>query len=380
MADCRRCKSALPDAAVFCPACGAKQEVIHSRRTRGNGTGTVYKRPSGKWQAEVTLAWDKAEKRRLPRTKGGFATKKEALAYLPILAHRENRKRVTLNDHYQAWEAGSLPNLSKSKQTAYKIAWGKLAEIAFRDMGLIKIGDLQDVVDRKGTSYYTKRDMKVLLSHLYTRAAAQQDVATNLASFIELPPLEEDEPTPFTGDEQKLLWKDYAEGNIFTGYILLMIYSGMMPGELIKATKDMIKWDRQVIEGAGIKTKERKKTPLIIADIIVPVLTALCRYSDTDALLSMKRNDFYDAFDATLRRCGCRDLTPYACRHTTATALSLNDIAPSVIQKVMRHAKFATTQRYIHIDTAPMLAALNKTLGQFNSTTDQLHTEESGMQ
>ena len=59
-------------------------------------------------------------------------------------------------------------------------------------------------------------------------------------------------------------------------------------------------------------------------------------------------------------RCKCRPLTPYACRHTTASALTLQDIPPSVIQEVMRHTKFTTTQRYIHIGVAPMLDAVNK--------------------
>lgn len=368
-----------PDA-NYCPHCGVELHPKRAKRTRGNGTGTVYKTKSGKWQAEVVVGWDKVSKRRIRRTKGGFLTKKEALAYIPILMQRPEPKRVTLADHHQVWESSSLLKLSKSKQTAYRIAWGKLADIAYRDISTLKIEDLQGVVDGKGTSYYTKRDMKVLLSHLYNRAVAQQDVLVNLAKYIELPPLQEEEPVPFSEEEQKLLWKDYAEGNTFTGYILLMIYSGMMPGELFKAKKSMIDWDRQVIEGAGIKTKERKKTPLIIADIMIPVLKSLCEYSESDALLTMKRNDFYDVFDATLRRCGCRDLTPYACRHTTATALSLNDIPPSIVQKVMRHAKYETTERYIHIDTAPMLDALNKTLGKFEPTTNPLPIENAKTQ
>lgn len=74
----------------------------------------------------------------------------------------------------------------------------------------------------------------------------------------------------------------------------------------------------------------------------------------------MWRDAFYDAFHDTLRQCGCRPLTPYSCRHTTATALALGDIAPSVIQEVMRHTKFSTTQRYIHPDSSSMLDAVNK--------------------
>lgn len=51
-----------------------------------------------------------------------------------------------------------------------------------------------------------------------------------------------------------------------------MIYSGMMPGELMQAEKKMTHWDTQEIIGCGLKTKKRKETPIVIADIVVPVL------------------------------------------------------------------------------------------------------------
>ena len=31
-----------------------------------------------------------------------------------------------------------------------------------------------------------------------------------------------------------MIWSAYDSGDIFSGYILLMIYTGMMPGELLK--------------------------------------------------------------------------------------------------------------------------------------------------
>ena len=39
---------------------------------------------------------------------------------------------------------------------------------------------------------------------------------------------------------------------------------------------------------------------------------------------------------------------------------ALGNIATSVIQTVMRHAKFSTTQRYIHPDRSAALAAVNQ--------------------
>lgn len=70
----------------------------------------------------------------------------------------------------------------------------------------------------------------------------------------------------------KNIWEDYGKGNLISKYILLMIYSGMMPGELMQAEKNMTHWDTQEIIGCGLKTKKRKETPIVIADIVVPVL------------------------------------------------------------------------------------------------------------
>lgn len=42
--DCIKCKSPLPEGALYCPMCGKKQ--VQERRKalkRANGTGTVYK-------------------------------------------------------------------------------------------------------------------------------------------------------------------------------------------------------------------------------------------------------------------------------------------------------------------------------------------------
>ena len=76
----------------------------------------------------------------------------------------------------------------------------------------------------------------------------------------------------FSEEELKNIWEDYGKGNLISGYILLMIYSGMMPGELMQAEKKMTHWDTQEIIGCGLKTKKRKETPIVIADIVVPVL------------------------------------------------------------------------------------------------------------
>lgn len=360
---CIKCKKELPEEAVYCPACGKKQ-VSSSRKAtkRGNGTGSVYKRKDGGWIAVKVLGYrlDEDQRARPVRvSKGGFTTKKEALEYLPLLTGQKVKKKSTLASLWEGWSTSYMTKLSASKQTHYKTAYAKIESIAYTDIDQLTISDLQEVVDEQAPTYYPARDIKNLLSHLYKRAEAQQDVNSNLSEFIVLPDFEEAERKPFTEIELKALWKNYGDGEKLTGYILLMIYSGMMPGELFNTRKDMIDWGRQCIIGAGLKTKKRKETPIVIADMMLPVLHDLCNFSHSDMLIDIRRDDFYKKFEQIVIGCTGRKLTPYSCRHTTATALALGNIAPSVIQEVMRHTKFSTTQRYIHVDTDSMLGAVN---------------------
>lgn len=56
-------------------------------RTRGNGQGTVFKMPNGKWRAEITRGWREVRaadgttrKKRIVKTKSGFKFKRDAIA------------------------------------------------------------------------------------------------------------------------------------------------------------------------------------------------------------------------------------------------------------------------------------------------------------
>lgn len=362
---CKKCKQQIPNDSKFCNLCGTSQtESLKKKsggRKRGNGTGSVVKDGSS-WKAIVTIGWHEVNGKLRPvrRTKQGFKTKKEALEYIPTLRNEKRKKKCTLHILYNAWSTSAMLKLSKSKQTAYKIAYKKIADIEYYNIADLTIEDLQRVIDTKATSYYTARDIKVLLSHLYKRACAQQDVLSNLAEYIVLPKLEESKQENFTEAEINQLWNAYAGGDNFIGYILLMIYSGMMPGELMKLEKSMIHLETQEIIGCGLKTKKRKETPIVIADAVIPVIQHLTELVEGDKILPYDKDMFYSEYHAALSRAGVRNLDPYSCRHTTATALALGNIAPSVIQEVMRHSKITTTQRYIHVDTAPMLQAVNQ--------------------
>ena len=366
MSTCIKCKADLPGGALFCPACGKKQITGEKRkcvRSRPNGTGSVYKR--GKtWECAVVLGYiiqDDGKRKAIRPTKGGFKTKKEAMEYLPQLRAVQPRKTPTVNDLWERYKATKkYIKLGDSRKEKYDIAWKKLESLWFCPIDQLTTFDLQDTVDANADTYYPARDLKNLLSKLYQVALPDQYVTVNLSKFIELPDLNAKEQDAFNADEIAALWEDYAIGNWWTGYLLLMAYTGMMPGELRDARKTHIDWVGKQIKGAGKKTATRRETPIVLADIILPVLADLCNHTPGDKLIRINKDNFYAVYYETLARAGCRRLTPYACRHTAATALALKNIPPSIIQKVMRHAKFSTTEKYIHISIDPMLEAVNK--------------------
>ena len=86
-----------------------------------------------------------------------------------------------------------LLKLSKSKQTAYAIAWDKWAALAARRIDSLTVQDIRAVVADKAPTYYTARDMRVVLQHLYDLAGADGWVNRDLPSYIILPALEEKE-------------------------------------------------------------------------------------------------------------------------------------------------------------------------------------------
>ena len=331
-------------------------------RTRANGTGTAVQR--GKtWQARAIVGWkiSKDGTHKVPdwRTKDGFLTKKAALNYCTtLLAQKERPKKApSLHHYWLLYEKQKLPLLSESKRTAYRIAWGRMQAIQTVKVDVLTVSDLCGLV--KGLTYYPARDVKVLLNHLFELAGADGWVKKDLPSYIELPKLKETEREPFTQDEQKQLWKSYEDGNEFAAVPLIMIYTGMMPGELMKLTVEMLDLEHNRIKGVGIKTEVRKASDVYLPDAIVPVLQSVSE-GKTGKIWRVNKDRFYVLYYEALEAAGTRKLSPYSCRHTTATALAIDqNIAPQTVKKIMRWSSTKMLDRYAHPDDKAALTAVN---------------------
>ena len=365
---CTKCKQETVQGAIFCPWCGKKLTTTKKGRTksRGNGTGTAFKRGST-WTAQVVvdrvIVSDDKPPRKVTRSKSGFKTREDALRYCPVLKNGTAKPDLapTLAHYWDVYQTGPYEALSQSKQWAYNAAWKKLKTISQAHIDQLTVADLQKVVSDHCPTYYTARDVKVVLTALYRIAAAEGYVRQEVPTFINLPKMDETERTPFSETEQAALWKLYESGDMRAAIPLLMIYTGMMPGEAIKLTVDNIDLDNRLITGVGMKTKVRKATPIVLADSIVPVGEALIEHAQPNGKIwKGKKEPFYARYYEALAAAGCRQLSPYSCRHTTATALAITEgIAPQTVRKVMRWSNSRMLDRYAHPDHNDALAAVN---------------------
>lgn len=338
------------------------------QKMRGNGQGTAFRRGST-WTACVTIGWIQPSdpskpKKPIRKTKGGFATKKEAIAYCPTLlagGYEKQAEAPRLSAYWKTYSEGKMTELSKGKQSAYRTAWNKLKSIHDVRVDAITVDLMQKTVSEACKTFDPAKDCRSLLTNLFELAASERWTARELPSFITLPEHEEKERIPFNADEQKKIWAAYDNGDIRAARHLLMIYSGMMPGELQILKVENIDLDNKIILRSGLKTKIRKRTPVVLADCIIPVVQDLIDHAQPSGYI-WKRNEklWYDEYYAVLQENECRKLSPYSCRHTTATALAVDqNVAPQTIKKIMRWSTAKLLDHYAHPETEDALEGVN---------------------
>lgn len=360
---CLKCKKEIPEGSAFCNHCGTPQKATQRpHKQRGNGHGSVYKR-GDKWAAEVTLGYyldESGKRKRKVRRKCGFEKKKDALAFLETLRSSAAPPQAsTVADLYAMYHAEAERKLSHSKLQAYEIAWKKISGlVGFRKITALTVPELQQVTDAAGSSYYTKRDIKNLLSHLYGIAIRDDMTDKNRAQYIQLPQHETAERTIFSEDEIAVLWSHSDQ--YVVQHILVMIYTGMRPAEILGLKVENIQLAEHYMTG-GVKSRKSKARKIIIPDRIAQTVAQLVRAAEGDRLSNYTKHGFYDAWNACREALSLRaELTPYCCRHTYITRLTALKVSPAMLQELVGHEDYETTLEYTHLSIADRLAEVNR--------------------
>lgn len=344
MANCRKCKAALPENAKFCHLCGTNQtqEKQRKTRTRGNGTGTAFKRSNGTWTALKTLEWridEEGKKHRITASKGGFKTKKEALNYLPHLSaqtKQEKRKAITFKEVYELWEPIHEKSKTKSTMDCYRAAMKKFASLWYEPFGEITVDDLQECMDET-PGKRTQQNMKAVCGLLYKYAIPRNLATLNMGQYLVVGGEDGIGKEGLPLDALEKLKKNVGKVD-YADYIVAQCYLGFRPSELLEL--DAANYDRKnkAFTG-GAKTEAGRNRIVTVSPKIQSTVDRLterkvsgpvfCDSDGTAMTIEKYRQHFYEALEA----CGIdnpiievngvnrRKYTPHSCRHTFSTLM-----------------------------------------------------------
>ena len=364
---CSNCGNKSKKEFRFCPECGApllNATAVKQKNTkkRGNGQGSVYQLANGKYAAVVTLGYtvDNGILRRKTISKQ-FTKKTEAIQFLPELrksfSHPKDMKIHDLHEIYE--QSHDYDKLSASQKKKLGIAWTRLKEIEFFEIGKLTVDDLEKVINAQTNTYYPAKDMKTVLSHLYQIAIKKEIVEYNKALYIDLP----DVPTPqlhcWTDEEVALFWEDYKM-NPFTAYILIMCYAGLRYGELATQMLENIHLDDNYMVG-GIKSDAGRNRDIPISNRIKPVIEKLLNSGKLKKkLLEMNEDNFYRQYWEVIHRLNVHEYPPQTCRHFFFSSLIRGSVNPSIVTKIGGHSDYSTTMRnYITIPLSDKINAVD---------------------
>lgn len=368
---CRKCGQTVP-AGKYCIRCGKSQTVSTAApRKRGNGTGSVYKLPNGKYKAVVILNYYTDENgafRRHTRSKV-FDKKKDAVAALTTLPVEkvERRDNTTFKDLYDRWYP--THRASKATMTCYSAAYKHFAPIHTMRVADIELDDIQECLDNCGSGKRTKENMKALCGLLYKFGIPRKVVPDNLnlAQYLIVTGEKGQSRKAFT-DEQVKKILTASETVPYADYIACMIYLGFRPSEMLELrVEDYNRNERYIVGGA--KTDAGKNRTVTISPKVQPIIDRLTEGRTEGYIFRgpagghMSRQSFTDCFHDVLAAVGIDNpvvsevngvprhmYTPHTCRHTFATMMKRVSAPGKDKQSLIGHASEEMLMYYQDVD------------------------------
>lgn len=279
-----------------------------------------------------------------------------------------NKANITFSKVYEEMMKEKYPDGPTEKERSnflgYQASYRSsenLHKLKFVD---IRKKELQQVVDACQKSHGTKRKIKVLFNQMYKYAMQNDLVTKDYSTFIDLGKNDSGtKRTPFTDEEIQILWEN-VERDACIKLILILIYTGMRPGELMDVKTEDVNLHERYLRG-GFKTEAgtnrlipiHKKIHGFIEDLVAGGHEFLVTNHENK---QMKYHNFYnDHFKRIMNQLEMNH-KPHDCRHTFATLMDNADANKLSIKRIMGHAsKDITDKVYTHKDISQLLKAID---------------------
>lgn len=359
MSNCRKCHAPLPQSSNYCPTCGTAVLVAPNRKSRGNGQGCAFKR--GKtWTAIITTGYSVGPDGKLhknTRSKGGFRTKKEALAYVPQLATQPRSTSRSWSKIYDAWKP--THRAGKSTMDCYAAANNYFRPIWQQPMDQIDIDDLQACQDECPKGRRTRENMKALAGLLYKYAIPRHAASLNLGQYLVISADASSSRVALPNEALRAIVG--AVGRVpGADYVACQCYLGFRPSELLAL--DAINYNRseRAFVG-GAKTDAGRDRVVTVSPVIQPIIDRLtagkisgpvfCNQDGGPLQIKQYRAMFYCVLDSVgienpVGADGRHLYTPHSCRHTFATLLKRAEGSDRDKLELMGHTSTEMLRHY----------------------------------
>lgn len=368
------CGRDLPPGAAYCPYCGRKTIRERGKKRRGNGTGSVYQLPSGKWRGAVEVGSFLTEDGKLHRkvNSKNFQTRRDAVAWVATPeARQERKKNLTLKELHDLW-AASYTTGGKSAVDVYKAAFEKFRPLWPLKMDQLTIDDLQECIDICPRGKQTKANMKTVLGLVYKFGIPRHLVPENLnlAQYLTVRAGQTDwkEGIPL---EYLDAMPDFFGTVPYIEYVYAQCYLGFRPGEFLAL--DAINYNRKekAITG-GFKTEAGRNRVVTISPKIQPIIDILVQgklagpiFCDSRGM-ALSKAKYAEIFDNVLAAIGLdnpeleqngrkyKKFTPHSCRHTFATLMKRVNAASGDKLALIGHADDRMLRHYEDVHYADL--------------------------
>lgn len=287
--------------------------------------------------------------------------------------HQKYTETPTFAEMYEKWKRykKSLPDkISPKTWRNYDIAFNHLVDLHHKKFNALRTEEIQNAVNKwTCKSGSTVSNIRTVINNLYKYSVMNGyvDRDKDYSPFVVYSWVDNTEQihSRYTNDEIALLWSNlYVVNNV--DLVLITIYTGLRPTELLEITTDNVHIEEKYMIG-GIKTNAGIDRTIPIADKILPLIKN--RYNKDRRFLVNNRNGNHytyksylaSNFNKVMSQTGLQHL-PHDGRHTFASLMDdvgANDVC---IKLIMGHSmrNDVTKGTYTHKTLEQLLAEVNK--------------------
>lgn len=342
-------------------------------KQRSSGEGTVSKRPSNRYQAQVSI-----EGRRLTKT---FDTNQEAVRWLRTMANKKDDgyslkgTKVLVRDFCENWIETIKPSIQPKTVYQYEGILNKhvlpqLGGLKLIDLGPTEIQSFYFALQKDGVGARTRQLIHAVLKNALGKAEKWGLLLSNPIRLVDRPVVKKKETRVMDQNEIKNVIRA-ANGIWIKPILQIALVTGMRQGELLGLQWLDIDWampgihirrQLQRIPNEGLQLKIPKtKRSIRTVSIGTNTVSILMDHRNLQEMLFGDRIDPSDPifcrpdgsfirprtllreFKTTLKRAGLRDSRFHDLRHTYASHMLALNVPIANLSHQMGHANLSTT-------------------------------------